>query len=99
MTILIEIPGFIGEKAHSQKLITYFRAVGAVEYAAFLTGKTLLRVSTTAMKAGGLKERRKELFRQIVGRHPITDDESDALGAAWDLVLQQQQTAAGLVAS
>jgi hypothetical protein len=76
--VALEIPDYVADFAVSQNLLTYSRAVGAVEHAVSLHRVPVYRVHASRMKAETGKQQRKNRFHQAIGRLPLTDDESDA---------------------
>jgi Holliday junction resolvasome RuvABC endonuclease subunit len=76
--ILMEVPNFIGSHANPQNLITYFLAAGAAWYAASLSGRRVFAHRSSANQGNQAKALYKSRFREMVGRPPIRDDESDA---------------------
>lgn len=85
---LIEMPDYLASWATPTSIVLYFRSVGVAEYAAHLCGLPIGYVKASRYKEKTRKADALERFRQAVGRHPQTDDESDAFCIGWDYLVE-----------
>ena len=81
-SVLIEVPDFVTGRAMPH-IVHYFRSVGATELAAHLQGVPIHHITASVDKDKERKTKAAAFFRQVTGRPPTTDDESDALMNGW----------------
>jgi Holliday junction resolvasome RuvABC endonuclease subunit len=84
-SVLIEVPDFVTDRAMPH-IVHYFRSVGATELAVHLQGVPIYHVTASIDKDKQRKTKAEVFFRQVTGRPPTTDDESDALMNGWQFI-------------
>lgn len=86
-SVLIEVPDFIAQWAKPH-IVWFFRAVGVAEYVAHQHRLPIYRVNASTDNDKHRKTNGIAFFRQITGRPPLQDDESDALVNGWKFLTQ-----------
>ena len=85
---IVEIPDFIADNAKAH-IIYYWRAVGVAERVLYEAGIPIVRVAPSKDQRVNRKAVGKQRFYKATGRHPLTDDESDAYCMGYDCLAEQ----------
>jgi hypothetical protein len=96
---LIEVPDYIADYAIAENIVRYFRGVGVAEYAIYRMGIPIQYEHASKLKRQSRKLEGKKRFHMFTGRHPITDDESDAFCMGCDYLASIYKAAGPVQAS